>query len=228
MNKPIKIVLISLGGLIVFGLIGSIIISNVMKESVICESETDLKSAEFFHCGSKTIDRIKADIARKEAEDEEDEREWQEYLQEVEECEAKGNVWYGNDCKTKEEAERLETEYQQRKAEEEKKKIEEQKLVEEPKQEETKQPESIVETKDDNNGLPDGIELNEVISLCNRTLKSIGYGKIKFTNSYPMGYPNEIYVIVGTVNGKITQCQANWLKWEVKSITISGGKVYGE
>ena len=124
--------------------------------------------------------------------------------------------------------------YLNKKAEEERKRQEEQRKTEEQKkqEEETKQSQP---TTNSTTTYPSGVsstdelEPGEVKSLCNRTIKSSGLPEIKsITNGYPMGYPEEIFVLVGTTkDGQQVQCQINWQTWAVKSIRLNGALVYG-
>lgn len=116
----------------------------------------------------------------------------------------------------KEEAERKANEEAAKKAEEDKKKA----------------------AQDNGEQLPDDISPYDINALCERGFEALGYSNanIKITNSYSMGYPPYIYVIVGTLStkkgitssrqqvGKI-QCQANWQTWTIKSLFIDGVQV---
>jgi len=146
-------------------------------------------------------------------------------------CKEQGKIYYDFKCYNTQ----GEVDEAKRKAEENRKayelKREQEEAEKKAKEEEQTQPATNSSTTYSSGASStDELEPGEVKSLCNRTMKSLGLPEIKtVTNGYPMGYPEEIFVLVGTTkDGRQVQCQINWQNWTVKSIRLNGALVYGE
>lgn len=97
---------------------------------------------------------------------------------------------------------------------------------------------SASQATDSGEKLPADISPYDIKALCERGFESLGYNdaSILMSNNYPMGYPEYIYVVVGTLSARYggsakqnfgtIQCQANWSSWSIKSLMMNGQFIY--